>query len=191
MLLGLAGDLGWLLNSALTGNAIDMTCHTWKLAVIVRTKVGGSSVDDAVQLCHEDYVSAKKSNIEPKVLSSFMEACMDARWGVAIDREYNALVKRGTWEYDRRTASKRPVSYTWNLTLKVVDAVRDEYLAKDRCCLRGDRQKAWVDLDPKSVFAPLASHESLRMLIAFAAANELVLEAADISNAYLPFSWNS
>lgn len=95
------------------------------------------------------------------------------------------LFKHGTWEYVTRTANIRPFPYTWNFNLKVVDAFKDEYLAKARCCLRGDRQKAWVDFDPESVYAPVALHESHRMLIAFSATNDLVLEGADISNAYL------
>lgn len=59
-----------------------------------------------------------------------------------------------------------------------------KYLEKAHCCLREDRQKEWVDFDLESLHALVAAHESIRMLIAHAAANNLVLEVADIPNAY-------
>lgn len=56
------------------------------------------------------------------------------------------------------------------------------YLEKVRCSLSA---KFWVDFDPWSVYALFAAHESIRMHVTYAASNGLVLEGADISNAYL------
>jgi len=42
-----------------------------------------------------------------------------------------------------------------------------------------------VDFDPDATYAPVARHEKIRMMINFAAAEGLILEGADISNAYL------
>jgi len=58
-------------------------------------------------------------------------------------------------------------------------------MEKARCCLRGDRQLAYVDYDPTNIYAPVASHDSIRMLIALAAGEDAYLEGADVSNAYL------
>ena len=41
------------------------------------------------------------------------------------------------------------------------------------------------DFDPEELYAPVAAHESIRMLIALAALLDLILEGGDISNAYL------
>lgn len=57
-------------------------------------------------------LSSKRKRVDPDVPRSFAEACKDPRWCVAIDREYNALVKRGTWEFVDRTKKTRPVPYT-------------------------------------------------------------------------------
>jgi len=116
---------------------------------------------------------------------SFAEACEDPLWREAIDREYNALVNRGTWEYVEKEEGMRAIPFTWVFKLKHLDQDGSKVLHKARCCLRGERQKAFVDFDPESTYAPVASHESLRMLMHYAASENLLPEGADISNAYL------
>lgn len=79
----------------------------------------------------------------------------------------------------------RPVPFTWAFKLKPLDAVGNQFLEKARCFLRGDRQIAYEDFDPNSLYAPVASHDAIRFLIAVSAAENVALEGADISNAYL------
>ncbi len=43
----------------------------------------------------------------------------------------------------------------------------------------------YVDYDPMNVYAPVASHDSIRMLISLSTAAGSFLEGADVSNAYL------
>ena len=50
---------------------------------------------------------ATKKKFDPNVPRSFNEACQYPRWCVAIDREYNALVRRRTWRYIRRQPGMR------------------------------------------------------------------------------------
>lgn len=61
---------------------------------------------------------------------------------------------------------------------------------KAQCCLRGDKQSTKNDLDPKPVYASVASDESLRMIVAYTAGNDLDLEKVDAPNAYLFGSWD-
>ena len=68
---------------------------------------------------------------------------------------------------------------------KPLDAKGKSYLPKARCVARGDLQEAYIDLDPTNLFAPVAAHESLRLILAYAASTNLVLEGGDISKAYL------
>ena len=51
--------------------------------------------------------------------------------------------------------------------------------------MRGDKQEAYRDYDPEHVHAPVARHETIRMLLAKVAATDLCLEGLDIANAYL------
>lgn len=53
-----------------------------------------------------------------------------------------------------------------------------------RCTLRGDLQEEGVDYDPEALYAPVATHESIRILLCLAASQDLMLEGFDITNAY-------
>jgi len=133
----------------------------------------------------EAFSVSKKTRSDPTLPRSFNEACRYPPWCAAIDREYNALVDRGTWTYVRRQSSMKPVPYTWVFKKKPLDAIGKLFMEKARCCLRGDRQLAHFDYDPSKTYAPVASHDAIRMLIAIAAGDNLIIEGADVSNAYL------
>jgi len=77
------------------------------------------------------------------------------------------------------------IKHKWLFKKKPLDAKGLEFLCKARCVVRGDLQEAYVDFGPESLYAPVATHESLRLIIAFAANEDLILEGGDIANAYL------
>ena len=79
----------------------------------------------------------------------------------------------------------KPVPFTWVFRLKPLDKDGKTFLHKARCVIRGDKQKAYIDYDPHNVYAPVACHEAIRILLAYSAAKNLLIEGADISNAYL------
>ncbi len=79
----------------------------------------------------------------------------------------------------------KPVPFTWVFKTKTLDAEGTKFMAKARCCLRGDRQQAYVDYDSTNIYVFVASHHSFRMLLEIAAAQNLMLDGVDISNAYL------
>ena len=63
-------------------------------------------------------------------------------------------------------------------------------MEKARCCLRGDKRRAFIDYDPENIHASVASHTSIRMLLSIIAAsighsNQIQLKGSDINNAYL------
>lgn len=116
--------------------------------------------------------------------NSFSEACTIPKWAEAIDREFNALEERNTWTYIPYAASMSPLPYIWDFRIKDTFGAYG-LIYKARCCLRGDKQVAYRDFDPENLYAPVARHESIRMLLALVAAQNLVLEGADVSNAYL------
>lgn len=49
----------------------------------------------------------------------------------------------------------------------------------------GDKQLAYRDFDPDELYAPVAKHETLRIILAKVAAQDLFVEGADVSNTYL------
>ena len=58
------------------------------------------------------FLNAKKKKFDPNVRTSFEIACQYPGWRAAIDREYNALVQRGTWSYVKQERGMNPVPYT-------------------------------------------------------------------------------
>ncbi len=54
-----------------------------------------------------------------------------------------------------------------------------------RRCLRVDRQLSYVDYGPFNVYAPVSSHASIRLLLLTASNQDLLIEGADKSDAYL------
>ncbi len=102
-----------------------------------------------------------------------------------MDREYNALVKRNTWSYVKPQHGVKHVLCTWEFKKKTLNAEGPKFLEKARCCLRDDQQLAYVDYDPKNLYAPVASHDAIRFLLAMTAAENSILKGVDVSNAYL------
>lgn len=49
-------------------------------------------------------------------------------------------------------------------------------LNKARCCLYGDKQQNYRYFDPDSLYAAVALHETLRLLLAKFAARDMLLE---------------
>lgn len=123
--------------------------------------------------------------VDVRLPRSFKEAIIYPAWREAIDREYKALRDRNTWRYVNRSADMNPFPFTWVFRLKPLDIEGLEFLHKARCCIRGDKQQPHIDFDPHSTYTPVASHEAIRLLLAYAAGEQHIIEGADIGNAYL------
>lgn len=78
-----------------------------------------------------------------------------------------------------------PVPYKWTFRAKQLDEGGTKFLYKALCVLRGDIQEPFEDFDPENIYAPVAAHETIRMFLPFVLPNNLVLEGADVNNAYL------
>lgn len=122
---------------------------------------------------------------EIQVPRNFKEACKSTEWAEAIDKEFNALVQRGTWTYVKRRQELHVIKHLWTFRLKLLDKHGYKYKCKARCVARGDEQEAGIDFQPESLYAPVATHEGIRLVLAHAASMNLILEGGDVPNAYL------
>ncbi len=77
------------------------------------------------------------------------------------------------------------VPYSWVFKQKPLDAEDKKFIGKARCCLRGDLQIIYLDYGSMNVNAPVASYDSISLLISLSAAPKLFLEGAGVSNSYL------
>lgn len=122
---------------------------------------------------------------DPRVPTNFKAACRHPHWAAAIDREYDALVRRQTRKVIPLEKGMTPLPFTWNFRIKEDAGDNVPLLYNARCCLRGDKQIPFDDLDPNTLYAPVVRHETIRMLLAEANAQDLIVEGADVDNAYL------
>ncbi len=65
---------------------------------------------------------------DARVPTSFEEACQSPEWAAAIDREYNALIRRNTWTYVRPSAEMNIIAFLWIFRLKLLDALGLQYM---------------------------------------------------------------
>ena len=72
----------------------------------------------------------KKKRIDPNVSSNFDEVCEYPGWSAAIDREFNACLKSGTWTYVKFEPDMKPVPFTWVFKMKPLDAERTKFMEK-------------------------------------------------------------
>lgn len=122
---------------------------------------------------------------DPRVPKTFSYALKFSAWCAAIDREFWTLVKRGTWKCVERRPGMHVLPFTLVFKLKKLDAAGTKHLEKARCCVRGELQTPEIDFNPTSIYAPVASHEAIRILFSVAASEDLYIEGGDVGNAYL------
>ncbi len=128
---------------------------------------------------------SKKKTIDRPVPSSLKEACEYNGLAAVIDREYNDLLRRNTLTYVEPHSDIKPVPCTWLFKQKPLDARGEHFLEKFRSCFLGYKQLAVVGKDPTNLYALVASHNSNRMILLVAISHNLLLEGAEVSDAYL------
>ena len=113
---------------------------------------------------------------------TFTMAERDANWRRAMLEEMRAIEDNGTWELVDPPVGCRPIGLKWVYKVK-----RDERGAivkyKARLVARGFVQREGIDFE--EVFAPVARMESVRLLLAMAAAKDWRVHHLDVKSAFL------
>lgn len=111
----------------------------------------------------------------------FNEAFKSPDWCDAMDREYSALRKLYNWTLVLQTADINVTLCKWVFRLKLLDFSSNKVLHEVRCCIREDYQQENIDFDSFLLFAPVSSHEGIRISFAFATAQQLIAEGGDVT----------
>ena len=113
---------------------------------------------------------------------TFAAAERDGAWRRAMLEEMKSIEDNRTWELVDPPAGCRPIGLKWVYKVK-----RDERGAivkhKARLVARGFVQREGVDFE--EVFAPVARMESVRLLLALAAAKDWQVHHLDVKSAFL------
>ena len=104
------------------------------------------------------------------------------QWAQAIEEELTSLASNGTWELVELPKGRQPITSKWVFKVKYTPSgLVDRF--KARLVARGFSQQYGIDYE--ETFAPTLRFDSLRMLLAIAAYDDLHLHQMDVVSAYL------
>jgi len=120
---------------------------------------------------------------EPKTYKEAINLPDGDRWTIAIDKELEAHAANETWILvNQDDKVKNIVGCKWVFKLKLnPDGTVARY--KARLVAQGFSQVYGIDYS--ETYAPVARYQTLRMLVAIAAAKNLELDQVDVETAYL------
>jgi hypothetical protein len=101
-----------------------------------------------------------------------------------MGRELKILIANETWDLVPRPHGVVPLPNKWVFKTKI-DPENGMVLAKSRLTVCGNMASPGVDYEPSSIFSPVVSYNSLRILFALAMAYGLLLFACDIRAAFV------
>ena len=114
--------------------------------------------------------------------TSFKEAASHDEWKEAMQKEYDALIKNGTWKLVDPPFGTKPIGCKWVYKNKYkADGSLDKH--KARLVAKGFAQKEGVDYE--ETFAPTAKWATIRTLFALAAQNGWKVHQMDVKTAFL------
>ena len=116
---------------------------------------------------------------------SYEEAIASAdrdEWLAAMDSEMESITSVGTFELVRAPRDRKPIGCKWVYRIKRT-ASGEISRYKARLVAQGFAQKPGVDFT--ETFAPVAKTDSIRLLLAFAAANNFEIHQVDVKSAFL------
>ena len=108
-------------------------------------------------------------------------------WRAAITKELQAITDAGVYELvpaSSLPAGTNVIGYTWVFRIKQnEDGSVARY--KARLCCDGSRQKAGVDYGADKLYAPVANATTIRLVLAIATAQKMLVRQYDIEVAFL------
>ena len=127
-------------------------------------------------------VEASRDIATPQSYDEAVSGPQKRQWELAINEELQALATNHVWELVDIPKGANIVSNKWVFKLKrLPNGQVDRY--KARLVARGFSQQYGIDYE--ETFAPVVRMESLRILLAIAAAEDLEIHQMDVITAYL------
>ena len=119
---------------------------------------------------------------EPKTYKEAMTGSEGALWKVAADHEIAAHAKNQTWTLTPLPPGRVCIPSGWDFKVKT-DRLGQPCRRKARFFAKGYRQVQGIDYQES--FAPVVRYDSLRVILALAAARDLEIVQLDVTTAFL------
>jgi hypothetical protein len=121
-------------------------------------------------------------------LASFKEplnhlaALNDTRWKLAMDHEFEALLRNITWHLVLHKKGSNVIDYKWVYKVnKKVDGSVDRY--KARLVARGLKQRYGIDYE--DTFSPVVKAATIRIILSIGVSNGWNMRQLDVQNSFL------
>jgi hypothetical protein len=119
---------------------------------------------------------------EPSSMSEAEENQHSKEWMAAADSEYNSLMENKTWRLVQLPPGRTAIGCRWVFRAKHNSDGRVNRF-KARLVAKGYAQKYGIDYD--ETFSTVVRFSSIRILLAFAVQNNMVIHQMDVVNAFL------
>ena len=119
---------------------------------------------------------------DPTTYHQSLQSPAAAKWKAAMDEEYNALVKNGTWTLCPLPKGRKAIGTKWVYKTKT-DESGQVSRYKARLVAQGFNQVPGRDF--VDTFSPVAKISSIRTLLAIAAIKDFELHNMDVDTAFL------
>lgn len=133
----------------------------------------------------EWYCFTAMASTLPKVPTTYEEAINSPQaeqWKKSMEAEFDSLLLNKTWCLEDLPPGRKPIRCKWVYTLKLKpDGSLDRY--KSRLVAKGCSQVPGVDF--KQTFSPTVKYDSIRIVLAIVAAQDMEMVQFDITTAFL------
>lgn len=119
---------------------------------------------------------------EPKTIKEALLGKLKSEWINAMKEEMKSLKENDTWELCELPENRKAVDCKWVFKAKA-DASGNVQRFKARLVAKGFLQKFGQDYD--LVFAPVAKHTTIRILLSIASKEKLLVHHLDVKTAFL------
>lgn len=113
---------------------------------------------------------------------SYIKALDDPNWNLSMSKEYDAIVKSGTFDLVPRPSNTNIVRSMW-LHKHKYDADGNFKIHKSRLVANGKSQEQGINFD--ETFGPVMKPATIRTVLHVALSNEWPIHQLDVQNAFL------
>jgi len=114
--------------------------------------------------------------------TTFESVVKESKWREAMDAEIEAIERNDTWQLCDLPKGNKTISVKWVFKTKLKENGEvDKY--KARLVAKGYKQEYGVDYT--EIFAPVARHDTIRLVVAMAAQNSWPILQLDVKSAFL------
>jgi hypothetical protein len=133
---------------------------------------------------HGLVASANRHELPPetKTVEEALNGPHAEQWKEAIQKEYDALVERNTWELQELPPGRRAIGVKWVLKIKTT-ATGELEKFKARLVAKGYSQVKGIDYN--DTYAPVSRFTTFRTLMSLTAIDRLYVIQLDVKNAFL------